>query len=271
MIDKQLLQKRFSQRAESYDDFAIVQKKMAIELIHTIPPFDENRKIRILEIGCGTGYLTNLLCETFPLASIMAVDLAPGMIEKAKQRITNNQVTFRCGDIEEMVLNESYDIIISNATLQWINDLPKLLKKLGNQLAMGGVLAFSTFGNHTFHELHTSFENAKKSLAYERANPPGQSFYTLQELSYLCKQELGYLGGGDNPFFSSEKVYVEYFETVRMFFSSVKKVGANNSNVEGYCQRPSFFKELMRQYDGHFRDMNGVKATYHSLFIRYIR
>ncbi|TRY16574.1 malonyl-[acyl-carrier protein] O-methyltransferase BioC, partial [Geobacillus sp. LEMMJ02] len=64
MIDKQLMQKRFSERATTYDQFANVQKKMAHELIKRIvhPPKT------ILEIGCGTGYLTKLLHDAYPQA-----------------------------------------------------------------------------------------------------------------------------------------------------------------------------------------------------------
>ncbi|MCL6586559.1 MAG: methyltransferase, partial [Anoxybacillus sp.] len=72
MIDKQLMQKRFSERANTYDQFANVQKKMAHELMARIsrPPKT------ILEIGCGTGYLTKLLYDAYPHAQLTAIDIA---------------------------------------------------------------------------------------------------------------------------------------------------------------------------------------------------
>src|SRR5688500_7035775 len=60
MIDKRLLSKRFSEHAKTYDAYANVQKNMAKQLVDLLPQKNTNHKINILEIGCGTGYLTRL-------------------------------------------------------------------------------------------------------------------------------------------------------------------------------------------------------------------
>lgn len=98
--------------------------------------------IHILEIGCGTGYLTKKLSQQFPEATITAIDFAPGMIEIAKQRINDERVHFLCGDIEEMGLKERYDLIISNATFQWLNDMENTLIRLSHSLKNNGRILF---------------------------------------------------------------------------------------------------------------------------------
>jgi len=265
MINKQLLKKRFNNHAKTYDAYADVQKSMANQLIAQLPTNFFNQKIAILEVGCGTGYLTQLLCEKFPKAAITAVDLSSGMIEVAKKKVMEDRVSFICGDIEEISIERRYDLIISNATFQWFNSLHTTIKKLYKQLKPTGSLLFSTFGNHTFHELHSCYSHAKQKLGLFSNSSPGQSFFSLEELSQICEQALVPLR--EHPFKLSkmEKLEVQYFPTVQAFFTSIKKIGASNSNEENYCQRPSFFRQLINLYENNHRDENGVKVTYHCL------
>ncbi|MFS1515002.1 malonyl-ACP O-methyltransferase BioC [Bacillus sp. SCS-151] len=270
MIDKKLLKKRFSQRAETYDNYAIVQKKMAQKLMNKLSSFTYGDRLNILEIGCGTGYLTNLIYTNFPHAKITAVDLAPGMIDIAKKRLNGKAVTFLCADIEDIEMLEGYDIIISNATFQWLNNLPLMLTKLRKALNKGGVISFSTFGNLTFRELHSSYDSAKQVLNLQMETAPGQSFLTMLELSNLSKGAFN--NSHEIPsenFRVEEDLEIEYFQTVHEFFTAIKKIGANNSNAGKSCQRPSFFKEVIKQYDNNYRDEHGVRATYQCLFVTY--
>jgi malonyl-CoA O-methyltransferase len=268
MINKQLLRKHFSRNAVNYDKYAAVQKKMAHELVDFIKPkrskFSKN--IRILDIGCGTGYLTKQLTDLFPLAHITAVDIAPGMIELARENFKQKNVTFLCGDIEEMEIGEKYDLIVSNATFQWFNHLDKTIKKLYGMLNGKGIICFSTFGNQTFTELHQSYQKAKQYLGLDTDILPGQSFYSFDHLYNLCQC---ILNSQEFPPFlitGKECFEYEYFISVKAFLESVKKVGANNSNQERHDKSLSLLKEMIRIYDTDFREKNKIKATYHCLF-----
>ena len=86
MINKTLLQKRFNVAAVSYDQYANVQK-MAHSLLSTLDRrYSANSSIRILELGCRTGYVTEQLSNLFPKAHITAIDFAESMIAIAKTR-----------------------------------------------------------------------------------------------------------------------------------------------------------------------------------------
>ncbi|GMB07937.1 malonyl-ACP O-methyltransferase BioC [Thermolongibacillus altinsuensis] len=262
MIDKQLLQKRFSTNAQTYDQFANVQKKMANALFGQITIRPE----RILEIGCGTGYLTEKLRRHFPHARITAVDLAPGMIAVAKQRLDAEQINWICGDIEEIELSERYDLIISNATFQWLNDLDRTLLRLYDALNDGGQLVFSTFGARTFHELHTSFACALKTQNLNEPLRIGQSFPTLNQLLGRCQCTIP-----SAAISAAETIEIERFPSVRDFFLSLRKIGATNSTTGRYCQRPSVFKAMMSEYEHRFSENGQIFATYHCLFIDITR
>lgn len=261
MINKQLLQKRFTKQAQSYDEFASVQKKMANHLLVNLN--DEQADIHILEIGCGTGYLTERLLQQFPHCQIAAVDLAPGMIDMAKSRIYDKRVVFACNDAEEMILDNTYDLIISNATFQWFNQLENTICRLYKVLNPNGKLCFSTFGNLTFQELRASFKRTEEQLNLSKNSSTGQPFYSLDELAAICRRSLSSYQTQMNY---EEMIEIETFATVRDFLTSIKKIGANNSNQEDYCTNPAVFKEMIRNYEDEYRLGNGIQATYHCLY-----
>ena len=89
----------------------------------------EREPLSILELGCGTGYLTALLRERFPEAAIEAVDFAPAMIARARERVPDAR--FVVADIEELELEpESYDLIVSSATVQWLTEPEQTFARL---------------------------------------------------------------------------------------------------------------------------------------------
>ena len=264
MIDKDKLKRRFSRNAKQYDKYANVQKIMGDKLISII----DNKNIKnILEIGCGTGYVTRSLKEHFPEAKITAVDIAPGMIEYVKSTIPNADIEFVCGDVEEMVLSEEYDLIISNATFQWFNHFDKTVGKLIGQLGEDGSLIFSTFGEKTFIELHGAFKKAKKILDIDEAVSPGQRFYSLKEIETVCKKIKEEKGLENIKISPSEDLEYEYFDCCRDFLISVKKIGANNSQSNRNKVAPDFIEKVMEIYDRDYSYDDKVRATYHNLFI----
>jgi malonyl-CoA O-methyltransferase len=267
MIDKQLLQKRFSSNAKTYDQFANVQKKMADFLLkHLVMKRSDSSPLHILEIGCGTGYLTAKLSRHFQNATITAIDLAPGMIEIAKQRTSGMPIQFLCGDIEEMELYDRYDLIISNATFQWLNHLELTLSRLSSVLKSNGMILFSTFGCDTFHELHTSFQRSMQKLQLDTNARLGQSFYALEDLLELCERSVQSVHP-TSTIFGTETIETERFHSVKDFFTSLRKIGATNSNQGQYCQRPSVLKEMMNIYEQDYQENGHIIATYHCLFV----
>ncbi|MEY8347661.1 malonyl-ACP O-methyltransferase BioC [Bacillus cereus] len=260
MINKTLLQKRFNGAAVSYDQYASVQKKMAQQLLSIMKKhYHKMSSIRILELGCGTGYLTEQLAVSFPNAEIIAIDFAESMIAVAKTRNHVESVTFRCEDIEHLTLSESFDVIISSATFQWLNDLQTTVKSLYRYLFEGGLLLFSTFGDQTFQELHTAFQHAKEEKNIQSSSSVGQRFVTREQLKDVCESVTG-------DVHVSETCYIEKFATVREFLQSIRKVGATNSNAEPYCQSPSLFRTMLRIYERDFTEEGQIVTTYHALF-----
>ncbi|TYQ15828.1 UNVERIFIED_CONTAM: malonyl-CoA O-methyltransferase [Acetivibrio alkalicellulosi] len=260
MIDKEKLKRRFSRNAMQYDKFARVQKKMGDILINNINSTGQDYQ-NILEIGCGTGYVTRLLLSNFNNAKITGLDIAPGMIDYVKSTVTSKNVDFICSDIEEINITKKYDLIVSNATFQWFNNLEKTLVKIVNLLKPGGFFCFSTFGTNTFRELKNSFEKTQILLDIQQDDiSPGQTFISANQLESICKKQ-------SYNYKISEVYEYEFFNCCRNFLYSIKKIGANNSCAKRNNLPPDFIEKVIEIYDRDYKENDKVIATYHNLFV----
>lgn len=96
-------------------------------------------KMSILDLGCGTGELTKMLAEKFPGSQVMGIDNSAAMLAKAP-KLANLQFAER--SIEEQLQNtDQWDLILANASLQWVNDHEHLFPLIISKLAADGQLA----------------------------------------------------------------------------------------------------------------------------------
>lgn len=151
---KEIISRRFSRAASTYDDHALVQGESAVALLGLLP--ENFVPDRILEIGCGTGSYTALLADRFPNARITAIDFAPGMIGKATAKLTGRpNVACLCREGETFLgaNRDKYDLITSNATMQWFDDLGVAGANCGRALSGNGIFLASLFGPASLREL----------------------------------------------------------------------------------------------------------------------
>ena len=151
MLDKNLIQKKFEKSISTYNSNAIVQKHMAIKLINLIK--GKNFK-NILEIGSYTGILTKLAIEKFNFEKYFAIDII-----NSNEYIKNlsDKIIFKQTDIEKYCTQEKFDLIISNASLQWCSDFFGTIEKLKNFLNKDGILAITIFGKENLKEIKDVF------------------------------------------------------------------------------------------------------------------
>jgi len=100
----------------------------------------------IADLGCGPGNNTELIAQRWPEALVIGVDSSSDMIAAARQRERPGHLEFRQADLTEWQPDDSFDIVLLNAVLQWIPDHPALLPRLAALLAPGGVLGFQMPG-----------------------------------------------------------------------------------------------------------------------------
>ncbi len=110
----------------------------------------------VVDLGCGPGNLTTLLATRWPEADVVGVDSSPDMVERARRDVSG--VRFELGDLRYWSPTDpgpagtdppsgGVDVLVSNATLQWVSDHLDLLPVLVSHLAPQGWLAFQVPGN----------------------------------------------------------------------------------------------------------------------------
>ncbi|MFT4100900.1 MAG: trans-aconitate 2-methyltransferase [Burkholderiaceae bacterium] len=98
-----------------------------------------------VDLGCGPGNSTEVLAQRFPGAAIVGLDSAPDMIDAARRRARG--LRFDLADIAAWQPDEPVDVILANASLQWLPDHATLYPRLARALRPGGQLAIQTPDN----------------------------------------------------------------------------------------------------------------------------
>ncbi|MDE6213923.1 MAG: class I SAM-dependent methyltransferase, partial [Lachnospiraceae bacterium] len=94
---------------------------------------------RILDLGCGDGYLTEQLALLAPNGKVLGIDASVGMIQTAK-KICRDNLDFLHMDINSLCFSDEFDIIFSNAALHWVKDHTHILQNSHAALKPGGIL-----------------------------------------------------------------------------------------------------------------------------------
>lgn len=102
---------------------------------------------RVIDLGCGPGNSTAVLAGCWPKAELTGLDSSPEMIAAARR--DQPRLTWRVGDIAAWANEnaQSYDVVFSNAALQWVDDHAAVFPKLLSHVAPGGALAIQMPGN----------------------------------------------------------------------------------------------------------------------------
>lgn len=154
--------------AEEYDRAARVQADVAARLAARIAAESPVPAARILEIGCGTGLLTAALHGYAAGGTLLATDIAPGMVRRCRTRLSGPEsLGFLVMDAERPCLAPGFDLIASSLAAQWFEDLAGTLAGLAGLLAPGGLLAVATLASGTFAEWRT----AHAACGLEAATP----------------------------------------------------------------------------------------------------
>ncbi len=147
----------FEKSVSSYNSCAFVQRKISGKLANLL--FESlGEKLEcsahsVLEIGCGTGFLTRIVSEKIPKTAWLINDLSAKMCKAALSKCMA-RCSCLAGDFMEADFSlESFDLVLSSSCFQWIKDKFSLFDKVFKISSKSSVLAFSTFGMDNFREV----------------------------------------------------------------------------------------------------------------------
>lgn len=179
---------------QQYDKFQREREQPFFDLLAMVRP---SPGMRVVDLGCGTGRLTQVLHERLQARETVGLDRSARMLEGATRGESPAGLRFIVGPIETFSPDEPYDLIFSNAAFHWVDDHPALIARLARALAPRGQLAFQVPAmhdavSHTLAEELTDVEPFRDALAgWHRPQPvltPGAYAATLYRAGFTEPQ-----------------------------------------------------------------------------------
>ncbi len=199
---KKRIEKSFGSKAHSYHQHANLQREIAKKLSTYLP---QEAHLKVLEIGCGTGFLTEELLHKYPQSQIHVTDISQDMLQYTQQRLMGyRNLNFFVQDGEDLNLNEQYDLIVSSMAVQWFENPQAKINKYKNILKPNGLIYFSTLGSESFQEWRDCLKDLKLS----------------DGLIEACQYD---------GIFTEDKTILSYNNGLD-FLKDFKKIGAHQSN-----------------------------------------
>lgn len=222
---KRDVQRSFGNAAATYDDNAFLQREIVNRLFERLD-YIKLEPRRVLDLGSGTGYVSEKCRARFPKSELIALDLATEMLQFSKSRLPptpalarllgrSHSQHFVCGDAESMPLaNESIDAVISSATLQWCNP-EKVCREVARILKPTGLFMFTTFGPDTLKELRSAFRAVDDQ-------PHINEFVDMHDLGDMLVA-----AGFADPVMDQETITLTYAD-LKSMMRELKGIGAHN-------------------------------------------
>jgi trans-aconitate 2-methyltransferase len=121
----------------------------------------------VLDAGCGTGRVAELLLERLPHGRVIAVDADPQMVQRARQNL-GDRAEVRTGDLLHLQLDESFDAVFSTATFHWVLDHEQLFASLYEVLRPGGRLVAQCGGHGNIDDLRRTADDVASQASFAR-------------------------------------------------------------------------------------------------------
>ena len=212
-LDKAKIRQSFAAASVTYDGVAALQRTVGKELLDIIAAGSLTGTL--LDLGCGTGFLTSGLLES--ARPVIALDIALPMLQVTRTKLADTpNVSYVCADAEQLPLTgQIVDGVFSNLALQWCVNLEAVFTDIKRVLKPGGRLVFSTFGPQTLQELKGAWAEVD---GYNHVN----EFYSEQQLIRFL-QLAGY-----TEITIETKLYISSYGSVLDLMKELKHIGAHN-------------------------------------------
>lgn len=243
----------FGSAAPYYDKHAQLQKEVARRLIASLQPWrDILPSGPIIELGCGTGFVTEGLVDLYGQREIQVTDLSEGMVEYCRQKFTEqDNLSFRVQDAEDIPYKEPhYAMTISGFSAQWFKDPAQTLGRWLEITKPGGLLLASFPGNESFPQWRKKCEELGLPFT-------GNSLPDVEEM--VVKMSVG---PAQVDYY--EDTVTQKFKSARDFFKQLKNIGAS-TQMQGRSLSARDLSLLINHWDDSVD--GAVEVSYHLVFL----
>jgi len=227
-------------RARNYDRHAAVQRVVAERLATRILALDLPSPPRLLEIGCGTGFLGAGLIGRLPYDHYWMTDIAPAMLDRARQRLSGSErVTFAQMDGAAPSIAGPFDLICSSLAMQWLPDLGGAVARLRSLLSPAGRLVFTTLAAGSFAEWRAAYGD----------DMPGTPDYPSAESLRALGMNV------------TVETIDHRYRNAHDFLAALKEIGAGTPQPGYRPLPPSLLRRIMSKFDAAGTNVRYMVAT----------
>ncbi len=245
--DKELVATRFARHYGEYHHCARMQRLIAeqlAELLHDNCP--DLQPSRALEIGMGTGFLSEKLVTQFPDCYWYFND----MVEQAFDWLPNQVEQHECllGDAEQLALPAGLDLIASASAMQWFGDIEGFLQRAAQQAEEGSVLAMSSFGPQHMQQIR-------------QITGLGLDYYSLEEMKDILEKT------GWRVLCAQQWQQELYFDSGRAVLQHLRSTGVNGLSATSTPWTARRLVEFHQAYKEQYASPTGeLPLSYHPTF-----
>ncbi|MDX1610218.1 MAG: malonyl-ACP O-methyltransferase BioC [Halofilum sp. (in: g-proteobacteria)] len=216
-LDPRAVRRSFDRAAVRYERHAGLQREVADELLERLAGVRIDPR-RVVDLGCGPGHAAHALVRMYRRATVYGVDFAPAMVRRLRRGWwPRGRPLPVCADVRRLPFDDaSVDLLFSNLTFQWIDDLPALFAELRRVLRPEGVLMFSSFGPDTLSELRAAWA----------AVDEGEHVNRFPDMHDVGDALLG--AGLRDPVMDVDRQSRDY-DDLRALMRAIKAIGAGNA------------------------------------------
>lgn len=252
----------FGRAAETYEQAAVLQRQVGNRLLQQLNASHDSASVA-LDLGAGSGYFSKRLATHYA-DTVWGLDISHGMLKQASARIGFgfNNIHWLCGDAEHIpLLDSSADLIFSNFTLQWCENLTLAIAECYRVLKPGGQLLLSIPAKGTLVELEQSWRHVDR---YRHVN----EFYCEQSITEILKKFFTLPSTHGESRAITSKTEKRYYSDLYDLLRELKMIGAHNLNRDRakFITGKAAFRSLMEYYE-LYREKNGLlPASYRMVY-----
>lgn len=258
VFNRQRKIKQLNRAARTFSESDFLHTESANRLINQFETIIKKRFDRTLNISARTGYISQELLEKKITKQVFETE-----VTSAFYPYSQNDGFKILADEEFLPFkNESFDLVISNLGMHWVNDLPGCLIQIKRILKKGGFFCANLLGGKTLQELRHSLIMADEMRG--EVSPRVSPFLDVKDGAALLQRT-----GFDEPVSVSEEVEVKYADLAELT-ADLKNTGENNALLKINSKFPGkdYFKRVNDIYNKSFSDNYGnINASFEIITI----